>query len=292
MIRTMINGFCMALADSVPGVSGGTVAFIMGFYDKFIRSINDIFYGNFEEKKKAGIYLIKMGIGWALGMILSVLILTSTFEKYIYVVSSLFMGFIISSIPMVLSEEKDSLKIKPSTMVSLGVGVAIVVVLTILNQHTFAEGINISKMNFSTGLYIFIGGAVSISAMFLPGISGSTILLVLGLYLPIMNAGKELLKLHFSYLPGMAIFTAGMIVGALSVVKGIQVALLKFRPQTVFLIIGLMIGSLYSIVMGPTTLENPLPALTIKSFNWLAFAIGIGLIVVLQIAGGKKKVKR
>ena len=292
MIRTIINGLCMALADSVPGVSGGTVAFIMGFYDKFIKSINDIFYGNLDEKKKAGIYLIKMGIGWALGMILSVLILTSTFERYIYVVSSLFMGFIIASIPMVLSEEKESLKIKTSTIVSLGVGIAIVVLLTILNQHTFADGVNISKMNFSTGIYIFIGGAVSISAMFLPGISGSTILLVLGLYLPIMNAGKELLKLNFSYIPGMAVFTAGMIVGALSVVKGIQVALLKFRPQTVFLIIGLMIGSLYSIVMGPTTLENPSPALTINNFNWWAFAIGIGLIVLLQIAGGKKKVRR
>ena len=52
MIRTMINGFCMALADSVPGVSGGTIALILGFYDKFIGSINQVFYGKKEEKKE------------------------------------------------------------------------------------------------------------------------------------------------------------------------------------------------------------------------------------------------
>ena len=76
MIRTMINGFCMALADSVPGVSGGTIALILGFYDKFIGSINQVFYGKKEEKKEGLIYLIKLLLGWALGMILAVLVLT------------------------------------------------------------------------------------------------------------------------------------------------------------------------------------------------------------------------
>ncbi len=53
MIKEGINGFCMALADSVPGVSGGTVAFIMGFYDRFISSIDNLVFGKMEEKKKA-----------------------------------------------------------------------------------------------------------------------------------------------------------------------------------------------------------------------------------------------
>ena len=94
MIRTMINGFCMALADSVPGVSGGTIALILGFYDKFIGSINQVFYGKKEEKKEGLIYLIKLLLGWAVGMILAVLVLTKFFETNIYAVSSLFLGFI------------------------------------------------------------------------------------------------------------------------------------------------------------------------------------------------------
>ena len=100
----------MALADSVPGVSGGTVAFIMGFYDRFIGFIHDFVFGNMDKKKEALKFLVKLGIGWLAGMILAVLILSSLFESHIYVVSSLFIGFIAGSIPLIIREEKDSFK--------------------------------------------------------------------------------------------------------------------------------------------------------------------------------------
>ena len=108
MLREGMNGFCMALADSVPGVSGGTVAFILGFYDRFIGSINDFVFGNMEKKKTSFSYLVKLGIGWMTGMVLAVLLLSSLFESYIYTVSSLFMGFIAGSIPLIIREEKES----------------------------------------------------------------------------------------------------------------------------------------------------------------------------------------
>ena len=107
MLREGINGFCMALADSVPGVSGGTVAFIMGFYDRFIGSIHNLAFGNLKEKKTALRYLIKLGIGWAVGMILAVLILSALFESHIYIVSSVFIGFIAGAIPLIILEEKE-----------------------------------------------------------------------------------------------------------------------------------------------------------------------------------------
>lgn len=61
MLKEGMNGLCMALADSVPGVSGGTVAFIMGFYDQFIGSIHDLAFGKMKEKKSALMYLAKLG---------------------------------------------------------------------------------------------------------------------------------------------------------------------------------------------------------------------------------------
>ncbi len=291
MIRTIINGACMSLADSVPGVSGGTVAFIMGFYDKFIKSTNDIFYARGEERKKAIFYLIKLGIGWAIGMIASVLILTAVFEKRIYVVSSLFFGFIIASIPLLIKEERKSFRPSVPAIICLFAGIAGVVAITILSKMNFSTGINFGLSNLNIGLiiYIFIGGVVSTSAMFLPGLSGSTILLVLGLYIPVMKAGRELLSFNLDVFPGLLIFLGGIIVGALSIVKVIQFILARFRSQTMYLIMGLMIGSLYSIVMGPTTLENPQTHLTIGTFNWIAFAIGVGLIGVLALAGRKKE---
>ncbi len=296
MLRTIINGLCMSLADSVPGVSGGTVAFIMGFYEKFIGSINDLFYGDKSKKKKAGIYLIKIGIGWVIGMIVSVLVLTSMFEKHIYSISSLFMGFIIASIPIMIFEElkeeagKEKLHFKPFYLIFIGIGITTVVLLTVLKSRSGDSIVmSVSHLNPGSIIYIFIGGAISISAMFLPGISGSTILLVMGLYIPIMTAGKEFLHMHASYLPSLLIFAGGMVVGALSVVKLIEFCLERFRPQVMFLIIGLMLGSLFAIVMGPTTLENPEPPLSIATFNWPAFFIGVGLIVLLQFVGERKK---
>ena len=104
MIKEAIGGFCMALADSVPGVSGGTVAFIMGFYDQFIGSVHDLAFGKMEDKKKAIAYLIKLGIGWIIGMGLAVVILSALFESHIYVVSSLFIGFIAGAIPLIIRE--------------------------------------------------------------------------------------------------------------------------------------------------------------------------------------------
>ena len=86
----IIRGFCMALADSVPGVSGGTIAFILGFYDKFINSLNNLVFGSNEERKESIKFLLKLGIGWIVGMVLAVLILTNLFENQIYRVSSVF----------------------------------------------------------------------------------------------------------------------------------------------------------------------------------------------------------
>ena len=105
-----IRGFCMALADSVPGVSGGTVAFLLGFYDKFIMSLDHLMSGTKEERIEAIKFLIRIGIGWVVGMGAAVSVLASIFDDRIYEISSLFLGLIIFAIPMICKEEKDSLK--------------------------------------------------------------------------------------------------------------------------------------------------------------------------------------
>ena len=67
MLLNAVRGFCMALADSVPGVSGGTIAFLLGFYDEFINSLNDMIGKDNTKRKAALIFLIKLGIGWVIG---------------------------------------------------------------------------------------------------------------------------------------------------------------------------------------------------------------------------------
>lgn len=287
MIKEMINGFCMALADSVPGVSGGTVAFIMGFYDKFIGSIHNLVFGKMKEKKEALFYLIKLGLGWVIGMILAVLILSTLFESHIYVVSSLFVGFIAGAIPLIIKEDKESFKKTGSGIFFCLLGIALVVGIVLVNNVVTSSSMDLEKFTLGMGIKLFFIGMVAISAMFLPGISGSTLLLIFGAYIPVITAVKGFLSLNFAYIPGLMFFGLGILTGAVTVVKIIKVCLEKYRPQTMFLILGMMIGSFYAIIMGPTTLKEALPALSFSSFNILACAAGLILVITLQVVKDK-----
>ena len=282
-ILNFINGFCMALADSVPGVSGGTVAFILGFYDKFIGSLDSLFRGKMEEKKSALLFLIKLGIGWACGFIIAALVLGSIFNEQIYNISSLFIGFIIFAIPIVIYEEREALEKNYLNVIFALIGIVFVVAITLLNPAS-GQGISVHVDNLSIGLiaYVFFAAMIAISAMVLPGISGSTLLLIFGLYVPIMSAVKEFLHMNFSYFPILCVFGLGVITGIVLFVGLIRKALENFRSQTIYVIIGMMIGSLFSIVMGPTTLEVSQAAMNLSTFNILFFIIGGVIIIGLQ----------
>lgn len=274
-LLNFIRGFCMALADSVPGVSGGTIAFLLGFYDKFIGSLDNLISGSKEERKEAIFFLIKIGIGWGVGFILAMLVLANIFESHIYLVSSMFLGFVLFSIPIVALEEKEVLKGKYKNIIFTIIGAGLVILISVFNP---AADVNVSSLTFGSGIYIFIAGAIAITAMVLPGISGSTLLLIFGLYLPIVTAVKEFLHLNFAYFPALLVFGLGIIVGVVSIIKLIRMCLNKFRSQTIYAILGLMIGSLYSIVQGPTTLDVPQSAMSLQTFSILFFVIG-GLVI-------------
>ena len=276
----LFRGFCMALADSVPGVSGGTIAFILGFYDKFIGSLNDLIYGKKKEKKIALKFLIKLGIGWGIGMILAILVLTSLFENNIYSISSLFLGFVVFAIPLIIKEEKKELKGKYQNIIFSVLGILVVCLITYFNPVSGSESsVNFSNMNLGLIIYIFISAMIAISAMVLPGISGSTLLLIFGVYIPVMSAVKEVMHFNFKYLPAVIVFGVGVITGIVLIIKLVKLALEKHRSKAIYTIIGLMIGSLYAIVMGPTTLEVAKDAMNLSTFSIIFFIIG-GLIII------------
>ena len=138
------------------------------------------------------------------------------------------------------------------------------------------------NFSFGLGAYLFLAGAVAISAMVLPGISGSTLLLIMGIYLPIINGIKEILHFDFTSFWPIFCFGCGVLVGVFSVVKLIRKALEHFRAQTIYLIVGMMIGSIYAVIMGPTTLDVPQAPMTIREFQILFFAIGGAVIWGMQ----------
>ena len=282
MIKDGINGFCMALADSVPGVSGGTVAFIMGFYDQFIGSINRLVFGSMKEKKTALRYLVRLGAGWAVGMISAVLVLSALFDSQIYVISSLFIGFIAGAIPLIVKEEQKSFRKYEAGLPFCILGIVLVAGITWLNGHVGSASMDLGQFSIGLGIKLFFIGMIAISAMFLPGISGSTLLLIFGAYISVITAIKGILGLDFSYFPGLAFFGLGVLTGAATVVKGIKICLERFRPQTVYAILGMMIGSFYAIVQGPTTLDVPKAAMNLGNFQIIACAVGVLLVLGMQ----------
>lgn len=237
MLQAIFGGLCMALADSVPGVSGGTVAFILGFYDRFIGAINDLVFGKWNEKKSALFYLLKLGIGFFL------------------------------------------------------LGIILVAGITWLNGRVGGGSMDLSQFSIGLGLKLFFIGMIAISAMFLPGISGSTLLLIFGAYIPVISAVRGFIGFDFSYLPALMFFGFGILTGAAVVVRGIKICLEKYRPQMVYAILGMMAGSFYAIIQGPTTLEVPRAAMSFGSFQITASLVGVLLVLGMQILKEKNEKK-
>lgn len=284
MILEILGGFLMALADSVPGVSGGTVAFLMGFYDDFISSLNNIISKNRRKRTKAMHFLAKMGSGWVVGMVAAALVITAVFEKYIYNVSSLFLGFVFFAIPVIIMEEKKSFQGKYYNLIFTVIGIAIVAAVTYFSGSSASSSLAWGEFSFGNGVFLFVCAMCAISAMVLPGISGSSLLLVFGFYQAVMEAIRGFLHLQLEYVPGLIIFGCGILTGIFTIVKGLKVALEKQRSATMYTIIGMMVGSLYAIIMGPTSLKNnPQPAMSLDTFNLLFFVIGGVVILGLQL---------
>ena len=168
-------------------------------------------------------------------------------------------------------------------------GAALVVGLTLLRADAAVSlRIDFSELRLWPLLYVFVSGAVAVSAMILPGISGSALLLIAGVYLPAMHALRQLLRLDFSGLPGILALGLGVAAGAALSVRAIRAALRRFRSQMVWLILGLMAGSLYAIAMGPAGLQTPLPPVSLQTFSLPGFLAGAAVLLLLELLRARR----
>ena len=291
MLLTAFDGLCMAVADSVPGVSGGTIAFILGFYDRFLDALHDLFGQEAAGHRRAARYLIKLGVGWCAGMGACVLLLSGLFVRNICFISSVFLGLTAASIPFIAAAERACLRGRWRTLPFALFGAALVAALSLLRAGAGSPApVDFLQLRPLHILYIFFSGMAAIAAMVLPGISGSTVLLIAGVYLPAIQALKLFMGFHFAVLPGLMALGFGVIAGVAASIHAIRSALKRRRSEMVYLILGLMLGSLYAIAMGPTTLSRPVPALSASTFDLPGFVIGAAVLFGLELL--RKKVAR
>lgn len=228
-------------------------------------------------------YLAKLGAGWLIGMAMAAVVLSALFESHIYAISSLFIGFVGGAIPLIIKAERKSLRNIEKGIPFFLLGLILVAGITWANSRSGGAAMELGQFSIGTSVKLFFIGMIAISAMFLPGISGSTLLLIFGAYMPVITAIKGVLSLEFSYIPCLVFFGCGVLIGAVTVVKAIKVCLEKFRPQTIYMILGMMLGSFYAIVMGPTTLEIAQEALGFGNFHIIGAAAGVALVLGMQI---------
>lgn len=234
------KGILMGICDLIPGISGGTIAFITGIYDRLISAVKsfspklvkDIITVNKVEIKK-GVKSLDLSflIILFLGIITAILIGSRVIEFLLYDYFSMtlafFIGLIIASSKIIFDEIKDH-SLKNISFGSIGLIIGIIL--------SFAIPINITP----TIIYVFFGGFIAISAMFLPGISGAFILLIMGLYEFMINSVNNITE----RLPYIVSFLIGAVFGALFISRVISYFFQKDRCKTLYVLLGLVIGAL------------------------------------------------
>jgi putative membrane protein len=244
-LLTGLKGIAMGAADVVPGVSGGTIAFITGIYDELLGSINNLNFKALGVLKNEGIKkfwnhingtfltVLLMGIGTSivsLAQLIDYLMLHHTIGLW-----SFFFGLVGAS-SIYVGKQVGQWNIK--TVVGFTIGAIVAYFITVLPPMKEA----------SETWFIFISGLIAICAMILPGISGSFILLILGTYPTIIEA------ISSKNLPIIVVFASGCIIGLLSFSRVLKYLLDNFRAITIAVLTGFLLGSLNKLWPWKTTL--------------------------------------
>lgn len=233
-----LRGLAMGAADVIPGVSGGTIAFITGIYQELIDSIKSVNLKNLKlllSGKIAdfwtainGTFLVSLVAGIGISVLSLAKLLKYLLDHHPILIWSFFFGLIVASAIYV---GKDIKQWKISTAVALLAGAVIAYLITIITP---------AEANTSYP-FIFLSGAIAICAMILPGISGSFILVLLGMYKFILDSVSTL------NIPIILTFLAGAAIGITSFSNVLSWLLRKYYNQTIALLAGFMIGSLNKV---------------------------------------------
>ena len=293
-----LKGCAMGMADVVPGVSGGTIAFISGIYEELLGSIKSIdleavkmlFTGKFRAlwEKVNGKFLLSLIAGIGVAILTMARLMTYMLENHPIITWSFFFGLIIASALMVAREVKRWSVVSVITMIA---GIALSFWITMVSPATTPN----------EWWFVMLSGAVAICAMILPGISGAFILLLMGKYMFIMEAVTEM------NLGIITLFAVGAVAGIVSFSHVLSWLLAKWHDATVTMLMGFMIGSLNKVWPWKQTLEtyldshgaeqplvqanvSPLQFEALGSESHLVLAIvscvlGFALIYVIELIG-------
>ncbi|MEM7571595.1 MAG: DUF368 domain-containing protein [Bacteroidota bacterium] len=304
---TILKGMAMGMAEAIPGVSGGTIAFITGIYERLLQAIRSVLSPAWIKAWKQdglgglwstidGNFLLQLGGGMVTGLVIMIFGVTELLEHYPPIVWAFFFGLIIASAIYIARQvAKWSLR----EVVLLILGLVFAFALTILN-----------RMGGSTQpLLVMASGAIAICALILPGISGSFILLLLGMYTVVFGAIRGLLSGDSTQLVTVLAFGSGCLLGLALFSRLLTYTFNKYPSATLALLTGFMLGSLNKLWPWQNVIsyrinssgeevadltQNVGPALYSGQPYLvgviLAFLVGLGIVYLLDLFGEKKPI--
>ncbi len=301
----ILKGAAMGIAEVIPGVSGGTIAFITGIYERLLRVIKSVLSpGIYDAYKKGGLkqlwshidgtFLFFLLLGMVFGLVAGVFGVSHLLETYPQLLWSFFFGLIIAS-SIFVGKQVSTWGIKEITALLVSTAVALYYTLAAPSQGIDALW------------FVFICGTIAISALMLPGISGSFMLVLLGMYGNILGAVKGfLLEQRMDYLITVLVFATGCLLGLATFSRVLTWMFKHYHNITMAALTGFMVGSLNKIwpwrqaiswrinsegvqiplvevSVWPTRYENPMVVGSI-----VLMVIGFSLVWAIEKLGQKK----
>ena len=273
-IILVLKGMLIGVANIIPGVSGGTLMITLGLYEEVIDTISH-FFKNFKKNLK---FLIPLGIGMVLSILLLSKIISICLDKYPFPTTFFFIGLILGGIPL-LWKKTSAAKKKISNWLVFLITFAIVVTFAFLKSGDFVVDLN--SLDLVGYVILFVVGIISAATMVIPGISGSFVLMMLGYYEPIVNTIKDLTKFDLlgHNLLILIPFGLGIVIGIVLVAKLIEYLLHKYPVKTYYGVLGFVLASIVAIVrpmfgVSPSILEVIISFVLIIAGGLIAYKLG------------------
>ncbi len=275
-ILNMVYGCIIGVANIIPGVSGGTMAVILDIYDKLIDSITGIR----KHFKKSMMFLIPIIIGGGAGIFGFAKLLEFLFKNYPTPTFFFFIGLILGSVPLVFRKATET-KFKPVSIIPFiiffGAMIALAFANTSGNNAASPEAAAAFQINVGSWLYLFFGSALAAMCMIIPGVSGSMILMIVGLYPTVLGSISHLTDSFMHSCMILLPVGLGVVVGFLGGAKLIDLCIKRFPQMTFFAIIGLMLGSIYQIYNNAVVAVDTQGYITVT-----ALLVGLGIALLFS----------
>ncbi|NLV74777.1 MAG: DUF368 domain-containing protein [Chloroflexi bacterium] len=305
----VFKGIVYGVTNLLPGIGGGLILIILGIYRQFVSSVGNFFL-DLKNWRKHLAFLVPMMLGAAIGMVLFAKSVTYLMEQYPVISMFFFMGLVIGTIPAVLKQTPD-MRLTPGRLVAMLIGVAIVVLFKFAERQSMQAGWSTNPASPGGFVYYLLSNVAAGGASVTPGMDGSYVWMLTGIYKDVMAAISSVTGLRAAFGSGgicealasvhWAVLIAtgiGAVVGIVFISKLIDVALKRWPSVTYYVILGLVIASIYGLwpsspnaVEGSVTLWPVSATVTAREVLFLVLAFAVGLGITLFAGSREAKLK-